>query len=233
MITIQDIIEQRRHNAELVIRGLNRRLESWGKVLYTPAYYKDRNMTTHLEQYNELVNKLYTVFHANYISPGSDNIIGRKGEFIQISRGKDSIDALLPIIDELQKILDTTQTWQEAKDEASKQAGRKLTRKEALSAIKVTSTIMRMGSIKQFLGESEKVGSFDQTLEDLLKPFRSPSKGGTRRGPNVAQSDFDALASYLRSSTFLQNMYLFDYEAEQRAEKAKKTSFKNNQQRRK
>lgn len=204
-MVIVDVKQQEMHNTELLIRALNRRLESYGKIMYTPEYSQE---LTHLEQYNDLEKKIYAMFSRNrYLtfSNGqfgksvSDNMIGRKGDYIQISRSKAVIEDLITLQSEMQVIVDTTPTWQELQQTAERDAGRKLTRKEKNEMILRLSTIKKIESLVEFLGESEQADVTDSKLQDLLKPFRGASKGGTRqKGQKTAQADWDALIDYLK-----------------------------------
>lgn len=204
-MVIVDVKQQEMHNTELLIRALNRRLESYGKVMYTPEYSQD---ITHLEQYNDLEKKIYAMFARNgyltfsngqFGNSVSADMIGRKGDYIQISRSKAVIEELITLQTEMQAIVNSTPTWQELQQTAERESGRKLTRKEKNEMIKRLSTIKKIESLVEFLGESEKVDVTDSKLQDLLKPFRGASKGGTRpKGQKVAQSDWEALVDYLK-----------------------------------
>lgn len=194
------------HDTEIKIRAINRRLESYGKHMYHPVFLEDQSETRHLNQYDEIVTRLQSIVEkvptpVRTLPNGKlsgINIMGHKGNYIQISRSKEVISALTPYINELQTILDQTPTWQDLMKSASQQAGRKLNRKEALKELEQESDIARLSVFKLFLAESE--GVFEDTeLTELLKPFRSVSKGGTRPAnlDKVAQSDIDALETYL------------------------------------
>lgn len=206
-MVIVDVKQQEMHNTELLIRALNRRLESYGKVMYTPEYSQE---STHLEQYNDLEKKIYAMFARNgYLTSTffngqlsntvSDNMVGRKGNYIQISRSKAVLEELITLQSEMQAIVNSTPTWQELQQTAEREAGRKLTRKEKNEMIMRMSTIKKIESMVEFLGESENADVADSKLQDLLKPFRGSSKGGTRpKGQKVAQSDWEALVDYLK-----------------------------------
>ena len=206
-MVIVDVKQQEMHNTELLIRALNRRLESYGKIMYTPEYSQE---TTHIEQYNALEKKIYAMFARNgYLTSTfsngqlstsvSDNMVGQKGNYIQISRSKAVLEELITLQSEMKAIVDTTPTWQELQQTAERETGRKLTRKEKNEMILRLSTIKKIESMVEFLGESENADVTDSKLQDLLKPFRSASKGGTRqKGQKVAQSDWDALVDYLK-----------------------------------
>lgn len=204
-MVIVDVKQQEMHNTELLIRALNRRLESYGKIMYTPEYSQK---ITHLEQYNDLEKKIYAMFARNgYLTfsngqfgiSASDNMIGRKGDYIQISRSKAVLEELITLQSEMQAIVNSTPTWQELQQVAEREAGTKLTRKEKVEMIKRLSNIKKIESMVEFLGESENADVADSKLQDLLKPFRGVSKGGTRqRGQRVAQSDWNTLVDYLK-----------------------------------
>lgn len=200
------------HDTELIVRGLNRRLESYGKRMYHPDYIKD-NTQIHLTQYTKLESRLYAILNKiptpvritgpkGNEKPTPVKLTGLKGKdagaYIQISRSKESLDALRPYMNELRQLLDKTPTWQEALDNASAQAGRKLPRKEAIKEIERESTIEKLSDYQEFLADSENVWDTDPQLTELLKPFRGAKKGGTRQpGVPVAQSDIEALINYL------------------------------------
>lgn len=206
-MVIVDVKQQEMHNTELLIRAINRRLESYGKVMYTPEYSQE---ATHLEHYNDLEKKIYAMFARNgYLTSTfsngqlstsvSDNMVGQKGNYIQISRSKAVIEELITLQSEMKAIVDATPTWQELQQTAEREAGRKLSRKEKNEMILRLSTIKKIESMVEFLGESENADVTDSKLQDLLKPFRGSAKGGTRqRGQRVAQSDWDALVDYLK-----------------------------------
>lgn len=182
------------HDTELLIRGLNRRLESYGKRMYHPEYLKD-NETIHLSQYTELETKVYSILKR---IPTPVKLTGMKGDYIQISRSKEVIKLLKPYMNDLKTLLNATPTWQDLIKNASFQAGRKLTRKEAIKEIENESDIRKLSDFQEFLADSEKVWDTDPQLTKLLEPFRGPRKGGTRQpGVPVAQSDVDALKNYL------------------------------------
>lgn len=206
-MVIVDVKQQEMHNTELLIRAINRRLESYGKVMYTPEYSQEKS---HLEQYNDLEKKIYAMFARNgYLTSTfsngqlstsvSNHMVGRKGNYIQISRSKAVIEELITLQSEMQAIVNSTLTWQELQQTAEREAGKKLSRKEKNEMILRLSTIKKIESMIEFLGESENADVTDSKLQDLLKPFRGVSKGGTRqKGQKVAQSDWDALVDYLK-----------------------------------
>ena len=204
-MVIVDVKQQEMHNTELLVRALNRRLESYGKIMYTPEYSQE---TTHLEQYNDLEKKIYSMFARNgyltfsngqFGTSVSSEMIGRKGDYIQISRSKAVLEELITLQSEMQSIVNSTPTWQELQHVAEREAGTKLTRKEKVEMIKRLSTIKKIESMVEYLGESENADVADSKLQDLLKPFRGASKGGTRQnGQKVAQTDCDALVNYLK-----------------------------------
>lgn len=210
-MVIVDVKQQEMHNTELLIRALNRRLETYGKIMYTPEYSHE---TTHLEQYNDLEKKIYAMFARNgYLnstfSKGkfshtvSNHMIGRKGNYIQITRSKAVLEELITLQSEMQAIVNSTPTWQELQEEAERESGRKLTRKEKYEVIKRISTIKKIEALVEFLGESNPEDCTDSKLQELLKPFRGVSKGGTRqKGQIVAQTDWDALVDYLKQKYF-------------------------------
>lgn len=206
-MNIVDVKKQEIHKTELLVRTLNRRLESYGKVMYTPDFSSD---ITHLEQYNVLEKKIYAMlasggFITTSYSNGNlntnirDHIVGAKGTYIQISRSKDNLESLISLQSEMQTIINATPTWQELQQIAELESGKKLKRKEKLEMIKRMSTIMKIETMVEFLGESENVDINDSKLFELLKPFRNIKKGGTRqRGQRVSQADWDALVEYLK-----------------------------------
>lgn len=206
-MNIVDVKQQEMHNTELLIRALNRRLESYGKIMYTPEFSQE---TTHIEQYNDLEKKIYAMFARNgYLTSTfsngqlstsvSNNMVGQKGNYIQISRSKAVLEELITLQSEMKAIVDTTPTWQELQQTAERETGRKLTRKEKNEMILRLSTIKKIESMVEFLGESENVDATDSKLQDLLKPFRGTSKGGTRqKGQKASQSDWDSLVAYLK-----------------------------------
>lgn len=205
-IQVVDVRQQEIHNTELLVRAINRRLESYGKVMYKPEY---SNSEVHLEQYNELENKVYGFLRSRFMtfytdtdgmtkSKLRDNISLRKGTYIQISRSKEFLEDLIPYQNEMKQIIDLTPTWQQLQEQAEQEAGKKLTRKEKVEMIKKMSTIKKVLSMTTFLGESDNVDESDTVLTQLLMPFRSRAKGGTReKGQKVSQSDWDALFNYL------------------------------------
>ena len=206
-MNIVDVKKQEIHKTELLVRALNRRLESYGKVMYTPEYSTD---ITHLEQYNVLEKKIYAMLATNGFITTSyangnvntnirDNIVGAKGTYIQISRSKDNLESLISLQSEMQTIINATPTWQELQQIAELETGKKLKRKEKLEMIKRMSTIMKIESMVEFLGESENVDVNDSKLFELLKPFRNYKKGGTRqKRQRVSQADWDMLVEYLK-----------------------------------
>ena len=206
-IQLVDVRQEEIHNTELLVRAINRRLESYGKVMYRPEYSK--NADVHLEQYNELENRVYGFLRSRFMTFYTDtdgltktklrdNITGRKGTYIQISRSKEFLEDLIPYQNEMRQILALTPTWQQLQEQAEQEAGKKLTRKEKVEMIKRMSTVKKILSMTSFLGESESVDESDVVLTQLLMPFRSMSKGGTRdKGQKVSQADWDALFDYL------------------------------------
>lgn len=206
-IQLVDVRQEEIHNTELLVRAINRRLESYGKVMYRPVYSK--NEEVHLEQYNELENRVYSFLRSRFMTFYTDtdgltktklrdNITGRKGTYIQISRSKEFIEDLIPYQNEMRQIIALTPTWQQLQEQAEQEAGKKLTRKEKVEMIKRMSTVKKILSMTSFLGESESVDESDIVLTQLLMPFRSRAKGGTRdKGQKVSQADWDALFNYL------------------------------------
>lgn len=206
-MNIVDVKKQETHNTELLVRAINRRLESYGKVMYRPGYSKNEDV--HLEQYNELENRVYGFLRSRFMTFYTDtdgltktklrdNITGRKGTYIQISRSKEFLEDLIPYQNEMRQILALTPTWQQLQEQAEQETGKKLTRKEKVEMIKRMSTVKKILSMTSFLGESESVDETDVVLTQLLMPFRSRAKGGTRKkDQNVSQSDWDALFDYL------------------------------------
>ena len=205
-IQLVDVKQAEIHNTELLVRAINRRLESYGKVMYRPEY---SNSDVHLEQYTELENRVYGFLMKRFMtfytdengytrSKLRDNITGRKGTYIQISRSREFLEDLIPYQNELRQIVALTPTWQQLQEQAEQEAGKKLTRKEKVEMIKRMSTIKKVMSMTTFLGESDSVDETDVVLAQLLMPFRSKSKGGTReKGQKVSQADWDALFDYL------------------------------------
>lgn len=221
-IQLVDVRQEEIHNTELLVRAINRRLESYGKVMYRPVYSK-KNEEVHLEQYNELENRVYNFLRSRFMTFYTDtdgltktklrdNITGRKGTYIQISRSKEFIEDLIPYQNEMRQIIALTPTWQQLQEQAEQEAGKKLTRKEKVEMIKRMSTVKKILSMTSFLGESESVDESDIVLTQLLMPFRSRAKGGTRdKGQKVSQSDWDALFNYLVQQ-YTDNSLIDDYD---------------------
>lgn len=199
---LQNALKEMYHETELTIRAINRRLESYGKIEYTPAFSREGEKS-HLEQYNVLESKVYSLFSTLAFRDEDGNyrrdIVGRKGNYIQISRSKDTLRELYPYLESLKQIVEQTPTWQETLKQAELEEGRKLTRKEKIEAVKKMSTIRKIENLQEFLGDSENVDPNDHILQDLLRPFRGARKGGTRqKGEKVSQADFDALVDYVK-----------------------------------
>lgn len=206
--------EQQLHETELLIRAVNRRLESYGKRMYVPDYHKANSEPIHIEQYKELENRVYSLLRSSdfveYVNTNNGlrsqiktGTVGQKGNYIQLSRSKENLELFINHKQDLQKIIDLTPTWGDLLKQTELEAGYKLTRNEKLEMIYRMSTIKRLGNLEEFLGESGDVEIKDNKLHELLKPFRRPKKGGTRlKGQTVSQSDWDALMQYLQSYYF-------------------------------
>lgn len=209
--------EQQLHETELLIRSVNRRLESYGKRMYVPDYHKSNSCSVHIEQYKELENRVYSLLKSSdfveYVNTNNrlssqikTGIVGSKGNYIQLSRSKENLELFITHKQDLQRIIDLTPTWQELLNQTELEAGHKLKRKEKLEMIYRMSTIKRVTNLEQFLGESDNVEVKDSKLSELLRPFRGAKKGGVRlKGQTVSQSDWDALMQYLRSNYFVTN----------------------------
>lgn len=203
--------DEQLHNTELLIRAINRRLEKYGQVMYTPEYLQS-NKLQHTEQYKELENKVFYMLRTSGLyefekKPNGygfnykvrEGVVGKKGTYIQISRSKDVIESLVGFQQNLKKVVDTTPTWQELLDSTEYEVGHKLSRKEKIEVIKRISTIKSLSNLEEVLGQSGDLDVSDNKLQELLKPFRGVNKGGTRlKGQKVSSNDWSALMNYLK-----------------------------------
>lgn len=186
------------HDTELAIRTINRRLESYGKHSFVPPVSKTGNKM-HTYQYEDILNKIaHVVMRAdrNLKSP----VLGTKGEYVQISRSKDVINELSKQYSVLKKIAEQIPTFKDELDKARGVGGnnKPLSRKEGIKEMQLETFAKKFKTIEYFLDNSDPVEweKIDPQIIELLKPFRSPQKGGTRSGL-VSPSDFKALQDYL------------------------------------
>lgn len=210
MQDVDKLIQQSYKETERIIAGINRRLESHGKIVYTPEYYaSDSTAKIHLSQYTDILNQLSSTFKENWLTQGNAPVLmRRKGTYLQISRSRESIEALQPITQELKQIYDQIPSMQETQERIQSQSKTKLSRKQVQQSIIRESDIQRLSDIRIFLAESELVDDMDDTLQTLLAPFRGRDKGGTREeGAKVSESDYNALVSYLRSTEMFSNTF--------------------------
>lgn len=189
-----DISQMLSHDVELTIRGINRRLESYGKIMYQPAYIKEGNV--HLTKYDEILTELRSIVMR---VRDNKNILGAKGNYVQISRSKKTIDDLKPYLDELKDLYNRIPSFQETKERIQQENGRKMKRTEILDVLKRESDIENLSDYITILGMSDQIG-YDSELAELIKPFRGEAKGGTRKkGEPVPQEAVNALIEYLRT----------------------------------
>lgn len=192
LMNLPDISKMLSHDVELTIRGINRRLESYGKIIYTPAYAKKGGV--HLSQYNEIMTELRSILIR---VRGNENILGKKGDYVLISRSKETIEKLKPHLQELKDLYNKIPSFQKTKERIQRENGRKMKRSEILDYMKRESDVETLSDYITILGLSDQI-EFDSELNELIKPFRGIEKGGTRKkGEPVPQEAVDALIDYI------------------------------------
>lgn len=178
------------HPIELIVRGINRRFESYGKIKVKSML--DLDDTLHLSEYTTLHNKLYKL-NRKYRNLNLHEYIRVKGDYIQISRSKESLKVFNIISTELNEILKDTPTYQDAINKIKKEENVK-TNKVAKEILIENTQVTNALNDSAFLDEL-----YEASNEEVLNVFRGVEKGGLReKGHRLSSEEWEFVRKTIR-----------------------------------
>lgn len=200
MTELEKLKQELYHDTRLVLQRLNRKLEKYGSVEVESPMFEPNTVKTRISMYKEMEKQVYMILKDMYIPEGEWNPVrNAPNNTLYFSLSKDSIERLSEYYDRLNALNESVPTWSEYLKSITRSdlnLLKKSDRQEALMTLDLLETRDYFVSLQEILENSSSLIP-DDTLQELLIPFRNEGKGGTRNGRRtVTEEEYQKLKQY-------------------------------------